>query len=257
MSSPIVTCDLSNGLAHVSMNLPARRNALVPELAEPLVAILEELQDNPECRVILLAGQEGGAFCAGGDILGLDGADCVKSLATMRFLHRIVRTLAAGRKATVAAVDGPAFGAGLSLALACDIVVAGPAARFCAAFGRVGLIPDLGLLWTLPQRMGAGAAREFMMLCDVLDAPQALQAGLADHIGPDGAMPLAMEKARRLATAAPEAIALTKAALARGPGALDAALDFEASTQALLLSSADYQRARGAFLSKAPSPFLA
>lgn len=253
--SETVSCTLVDGVAHVTLNLPEKRNALVPELADPLIATLEALQGDDACRSILLAGA-GTAFCAGGDLSGLDGDDPMRMLATMQDLHRIIRALVAGRKATVAAVDGAAFGAGLSLALACDIVVAGPAARFCAAFGRVGLIPDLGLLWTLPQRLGAGAARELMMLCEVLDAGQAHTAGLVDHLSPDGALVVATEKARRLAKAAPEAIALTKAALAHGPQGLDPLLDFEAQAQALLLAGADYARARTAFLTKAPAPFL-
>ncbi|CAN5625686.1 hypothetical protein BH23PSE1_BH23PSE1_02040 [soil metagenome] len=148
-------------LAVVTLSEPAKRNALTIPLRQALLAALDELGADPECRAIVLTGA-GGAFCSGGDLSAMRPDDPLGSRRRLAMVHDIVRRIAAGPKPVIAAVEGPAFGACLALAACADIVVADPAARFCASFARLGLMPDAGLLWSLPPRVGLGLARRLI-----------------------------------------------------------------------------------------------
>jgi enoyl-CoA hydratase/carnithine racemase len=153
----------------------------------------------------------------------------------------------------VAAVEGWAAGAGLSVALCCDLVVAAADARFVASFGNVGLIGDLGLLHTLPRRVGEAWARRILLLGETVDAATAERIGIAHAVAPAGAArQAALDWAARLAERAPLMIAMTKALLAEG---LDAMLDRERESQAMLLLSADHAEGKAAFMDKRPPRF--
>jgi enoyl-CoA hydratase/carnithine racemase len=237
-------------VAVLTLSVPDKRNALTVELRRRLIEALEDLDADASCRAVVLTGA-GGTFCSGGDISTMAAGDPLGARHRLALAHRVVRLLVAGRKPVVAAVEGYAFGAGFSLATACDVVVAGAGAKFCASFGRIGLMPDLALLWTLPQRVGLGPAKELMMLCDVIDGAEAARLGAVDHVVEDGAaLDAALEKARRLAAGPPLAIALTKAAFARAPADLETLLAIEADGQALLFQTADHAEARSAFFAK-------
>ena len=238
-------------VAILTLSVPDKRNALTVELRRRLIDALEDLDADASCRAVVLTGA-GGTFCSGGDISTMAAGDPLGARHRLALAHRVVRLLVAGRKPVVAAVEGYAFGAGFSLATACDLVVAGAGAKFCASFGRIGLMPDLALLWTLPQRIGLGPAKKLMMLCDVIDGREAARLGAVDHVVEDGA---ALEKARRLAAGPPLAIALTKAAFARAPADLETMLAIEADGQALLFQTADHAEARDAFFAKRQPAF--
>jgi 2-(1,2-epoxy-1,2-dihydrophenyl)acetyl-CoA isomerase len=235
-------------VAVVRMNLPAKRNALGPVLVPALAAALTTLQDEPGLRALVLSG--GAHFCAGGDLSALDDPPLAMR-QSMQLGHRIIRALTGGALPVVAAVEGTAYGAGFSMALACDFVVADANTRFCAAFGRVGLVPDYGLLWTLPQRVGLGLAREILMFCEPIDGTRARELGLVDRLCDAGAVQAtALALAQRLALAPPATIATTKAALARLPLTLDTMLAWEADTQSLLARTADFGEGVKAFAEK-------
>jgi enoyl-CoA hydratase/carnithine racemase len=145
-------------------------------------------------------------------------------------------------------VEGYAVGAGLSLALCCDTIVAAEDSRFAAGFGRIGLIADLGLNHTLPQRIGMGRARQILLYGEQIDAGTAARIGLIDHVvAPGSALAFARDRARVLETAAPLPIALTKRLLAEG---LDAALAQERDLQSTLFLTEDHREGREAFLAK-------
>lgn len=249
MADP-VRVEHEDAVATVTLDLPGKRNALTLGLRQALLGALESTSQDPACRAIVLTGT-GGTFCAGGDLSAMRGGDPLAARRRLGIVHAIVRLVAGGPKPVVAAVEGAAFGAGLSLAAAADVVVAGKGARFCASFVRVGLMPDAGLLWTLPQRVGLGPAKRMLMEGAVVAAEEALALGLADQLTPaGGALGAARERARTLAAGPPVALALIRAALARAPADLETILAAEADGQALLFSTEDHAEGRAAFFDK-------
>jgi enoyl-CoA hydratase/carnithine racemase len=162
--------------------------------------------------------------------------------------HALVRLMVMGQLPIVAAVEGFCVGAGLSLACACDTIVAAEDARFGAGFGRIGLMADLGLPHTLPARIGQGRARQILLYHHQLTAPEAERIGLIDHVVPKGhALATALERARFLAEQAPAPMALTKQILGEG---LDRALEDERTFQSALFLTEDFNEGRAAFLEK-------
>jgi 2-(1,2-epoxy-1,2-dihydrophenyl)acetyl-CoA isomerase len=239
----------------VTLANAAKRNALSIPMRYELIAALEALQLDETCRAIVVTGS-GGVFCAGGDISAMRSDDPVGSRHRLDLVQRIIRLLLAGGKPTVAAVEGQAMGGGFALALACDKVVARRDAAFGASWARIGLMPDMGLIWTLPQRVGMGKAKEIMMLGAPISGEAAAALGVVDVLAdPDSALEAALKEARILAKAPPLATSLVKAAFARGPMSLEAAFAVEMDCQPFLLQSADHAEAREAFFAKRPVAF--
>jgi enoyl-CoA hydratase/carnithine racemase len=240
------------GVLTLTLDHPARRNALALPLREALHDALEAAQAEAAIRAVVVTGA-GGTFCSGGDISGMDVADAMAGLERMRRTHRLIRLMVAGRLPILAAVEGWCVGAGLSLACACDTIVAAEDARFMAGFGKVGLVADLGLPFTLPARIGAGRARQMFLYGTQLGAAEAERIGLVDQVVPKGgALAAAAAKARFLAAQAPLPIALTKRILAEG---LDRALEDERHFQTLCFLSADHAEGKAAFLGKREPDF--
>jgi enoyl-CoA hydratase/carnithine racemase len=231
----------------LTLNYTARRNALSMPLRAALIDALDRAERDTDLRVIILTGA-GGHFCAGGDISGMDVSDLAQGRERFRLTHRLVKLMVHSAKPIIAAVEGYAVGAGLSLALCCDTIVAAENARFGAGFGRIGLIADLGLNHTLPQRIGMGRARQLLLYGEQIDATAAERIGLVDHVVASGtAVAFARDRAQALAATAPLPVALTKRLLAEG---LDAALDQERDLQTTLFLTEDHREGRAAFLAK-------
>lgn len=248
-----VLIERAAALATVRLNLPARRNALGATLYPALGRALEELQRDPTVRAIVITG--GAHFCAGGDLDGL-GDSALDVRREMQVGQRAVRAIVAGPLPVVAAVEGNAYGAGFSLAMACDFVVADEHTRFCAAFGRLGLTPDYGLLWTLPQRIGVARTRELVMLCEAVGGRDAHAWGAVDRLAEPGTvLATARALAERLAAQSRATLSTTKATLARAPLPLDAMLAWEADTQALLVQGEDFREGVRAFGERRPPVF--
>jgi 2-(1,2-epoxy-1,2-dihydrophenyl)acetyl-CoA isomerase len=234
-------------VAVLTMDYPARRNALGTPMRREFSAALERIEADRGVRAIVITGA-GGVFSSGGDIAGMDSADLAAGRERFRLTHHLVRLLAKGSKPAIAAVEGWCAGAGVGLALCCDTVIAGDGAKFMLPFGRVGLVPDFGLLHTLPLRVGAGPARQMMLYGEPVDAARAERIGLADHVVPAGtALAAAIERARLVDGMAPLSIAFTRHHLAEG---LDATLDWERDIQSALFLTADHAEGRAAFLGK-------
>ena len=245
MTEAPVKIERQGPVALVVMNEAERRNAMRPGLRDALLEALRAQVEAPDCRAVVLTGS-GGAFCAGGDLDSLPDHDPAAVRLRLERSHQLLRLIAAGPKPVIAAVNGHAYG--LSLAAACDFVVAGSAATFGAVFGRVGLMADMGLLWSLPQRIGLAETKRLLFGCAVVKAEEALELGLADRlVEQSGLLEEALSLAREMASAAPLAVAATKAALARGPAALDSLLASELDLQTLLFSSEDFVEGRQAF----------
>jgi enoyl-CoA hydratase/carnithine racemase len=255
MSGPAVLLERRGAVALLAMNEPDSRNAMRPSLRDGLLEALGGLLDDPGCRAVVLTGS-GKSFCAGGDLASLPDHDPQAVRRRMERTHQLVRMLAAGPKPVVAAVNGYAFGAGLSLAAACDFVLAGESASFGAVFGKVGLMADLGLLWSLPRRIGLAETRRLLFTSATLPAGQAVALGLADRLLPDAELlEAAWTLAAEMAEAPPLALAATKALLARGPAPLEAVLAAELDHQTLLFSSEDFVEGRAAFLERRQPSF--
>jgi enoyl-CoA hydratase/carnithine racemase len=239
------------GVLTLTLNYPARRNALAIAIREQLFTTLEAAQGDSNIRSVVITGTAQN-FCSGGDISGMDVADAEEGRERMRRSHRLIRVMVGGRLPIVAAVEGWCVGAGLSLACACDTIVAGAGAKFMAGFGKVGLMPDLGLPFTLPARIGAARARQIFFYGDPIDTAEAQRIGLVDQaVEAGGALAAATARATFLAAQAPLPIALTKRMLAEGlPGGLDAALERERDWQTMCFLTRDHEEGRTAFLDK-------
>ncbi|MFN3449490.1 MAG: enoyl-CoA hydratase/isomerase family protein [Roseococcus sp.] len=236
----------------LTLDYPARRNALAVPLRVELEQALERAFADGATRAIVLTGSEG-VFSAGGDISGMNIANAYEGRERMRRTHRLVRLLARGNLPVVAAVEGWAVGAGLSLALLCDTIVAADDARFMAGFHKIGLMADMGLPATLPARIGAGRARDMLLHHTQYLGTEAQRIGLVDYVVPRGkALEVALEKARALAQEAPLPIAYTKQWFAEE---LERALAREADWQAALFVTEDHKEGREAFLSKRKPSF--
>lgn len=247
---PTVLAHTDCGIIELTMSYVRRRNALAGPVKDGLIRHLEAAMQDPAVRVVLLTGA-GGHFCAGGDLSGMEGTAGMAGRARMAQTHRLIRLMVLGEKPVIAAVEGHAAGAGLSLAAGCDLVVASRAATFTCSFNRVGLVPDLGAAWTLPRRMGLGAAKLLMLTGRPMGAEQAAQAGIVDVLSnPGQALSDARALAREIAERAPLSNAMTKSLLSRSGVTLEDLLRAEADAQGLLYGTADFQEGKTAFAEK-------
>ncbi len=248
----MLTEERRGATAILTLDYPERRNALAIPMRQRLVDALEAIEADRDLRAVVITGA-GGTFSAGGDISGMNVTDLASGRERFRLTHRLVRLLIKGSKPVIAAVEGWCVGAGLSIAMCCDTVVAADDARFAAGFGKIGLVADLGLLHTLPARIGQGRARQVFLYGEQIDAARAEAIGMIDHIVASGtALQAALDRAALFHTAAPLPIAMTKQYLAAG---LDAALEWERDTQSMLFLTADHAEGRAAFLGKRPPVF--
>jgi len=197
---------VKDGVALLTLNRPDRLNALSPAMLEALLEALPRLAADAEVGVVVLTGS-GRGFCAGGDVkamadCALSGGDTLEDKAqALRARMEASRWLHEMPKPTIAMVRGAAAGAGLSLALACDLRVAADGARFATAFARVGYSGDFGGSYFLSQLVGTAKARELYFTADILDAGQALALGLVNRVVPDARLEdETLALARRLAS---------------------------------------------------------
>lgn len=238
-----------NGILNLVLNVPAKKNALTDALRTQLRDALRDAQENAAVRAMVISGA-GGSFSSGGDISAMTG-DADIACRRMEILHEVVRCLMTGSKPAVAAVGGAAFGAGFSLALCCDQVIADDTARFSASFGRIGLPPDLALSWNLPRRIGDARARRLLLSCGIVEAQEAADLGIVDTlVASENLLAEAHRRATEMAAFTQESKAHVKALLTAAAGSLDDLLAREMDSYIALLSSAEHHAAREAFLSK-------
>jgi Enoyl-CoA hydratase/carnithine racemase len=256
--SDIVTSSVQEDVCMLTLNDAERLNPLSDAMRGALLVALEAAMADPGIRAIILTGA-GGNFTAGADIRQLmraTGPDPARSRRRLVPLHRAIEIIAGGPKPVIAAVEGAAFGAGLSIAAACDFVIAGEGARFGAAFGKIGLTADCGLIWSLPQRVGQTLAREIMFTGRPVKAEEAHRIGIADRLVPAGdALSAAIAKAADYRGVAPLAIAAMKSAFACGPGSLRDVLALETQQQPMLSMTRDHLEGLAAFQEKRPAVF--
>jgi enoyl-CoA hydratase/carnithine racemase len=249
-SEPIIKVAIGGSVATVLLNDPSTRNALSLRMRTELLAYFDDLSENGSVRAIVIGGV-GETFCAGGDLKSLAMESMPSMLKRQHDVQALVQRLAEGTKPVIAAVEGFALGAGLSIAMACDIVVASKEAHFGAVFGKVGLLPDLGLSWTLPRRIGLGRAKLLTFTGRLVSTQLGLEWGLVDEmVEPGSAVSAAQAIAGEIAQCAPLSLKLTKRAFDRPGSSLAQCLDLEATNQTLLLGSADFSEGFTAFKEK-------
>lgn len=242
--------DAGATIAVVTLNNPSRRNAFSQDMKEELIEAFDGLHKDPACRAIVLTGT-GSVFCSGADLKQLGPASLVAIRRRMDRSSILLHLMVCGPKPVVAAVEGPAIGAGLALAAACDYVVSASNARLACTFVRVGVQPDNGALWSLQRRVGLAKAAELVSLCEELDGNEAARIGLVNKVvEPGGTLESALEVAGRYAAMPPLAMAMTKATLAKAATDFEACLQAERDLMPILMSSSDHAEAVAAFIEK-------
>lgn len=238
-----------DGVLTITLDRSEKKNAIDHAGFRELLSAFTEADADPQTRVVVVTGA-GGNFSSGADLAA--GVDDRHPLDRMEVVNRSAAALHRIRVPVIAKVDGVAVGAGLNLALGCDLVVASDRARFSEIFSRRGLSVDYGGSWLLPRRIGLHRAKELCLLADILDARQAAEIGLVNRVVPveelDGTVE---EMAARLAAGPPVALALTKRLLDESASmGFEQALDREAQSQAVNIMGDDVAEAFAAFLQK-------
>ena len=249
----------SPGAVLLTLANPAQRNAMSPPMTEAWESTIGELAADRDVRVVVVTG-EGSAFCSGGDprwIAGEPDAPVHRLRDRMLGFYRSWLSVRRLEVPTIAAINGPAVGAGLCLALACDIRYASASARMSVPFVRLGMHAGMGASYTLPNVVGEARARELLLTGRMVDAEEALRIGLVTSVTPDEQfLETVLETAAGIAATAPIASRLTKVALREGGHAdLDAALEWEALAQPVTLATEDLQEGVRASREKRPPIF--
>ncbi|MGO9853474.1 MAG: enoyl-CoA hydratase/isomerase family protein [Acidimicrobiales bacterium] len=242
------------GVVTVTMNRPERKNAANGVMLNELKDVFAEVEDRPDDRVMVLTGG-GGAFCSGADLSDPDGpaTDPTRAgLVRMRRLGDVALALHRCTKPSIAKVDGVAVGAGLSLALGCDLCVCSDRARLSMIFAKRGLSLDNGASWLLPRLVGLARAKEIALFGGMWSGEEAAAIGLVNRALPVGEVDAFVDAwAQELAAGPPLALSMTKTLLhASSMGSMEQAVEDEARCQSLNFSTQDTVEALAAFKEK-------
>lgn len=244
---------VSNGVATITLNRIDAMNALNMSLKADLAAAVAEVAHNPEVRAVLITGN-GKAFSAGGDIaeMSLNSSVTISRERLQKLLADIFIPLHNLEKPTIAAVNGHAHGAGFSLALACDLIVASESAIFSCAFSKIGLLPDCGSMYFLPRLIPLNLAKDLIFTGRRFNAEEAKQMGIVTQVFPaDALLSEATKIAEGLASGPTIAFGLTKKILNQSlESSLSEIAELEAYGQATLYTTEDHLAARAAFAAK-------
>lgn len=246
----------ANGVATITLNRPESLNALNAEMRKELLAAVRAAGRDDAVRAVVLTGS-GRGFCSGADLRGGPGERSFRTVLSNEY-NPLISAIRELPKPMIAAVNGVAAGAGVSLALACDLVYAAEEARFILAFVRIGLVPDSGATRALVRALGRHRAAELAFTGDPLSASEAAAAGLINGVVPGGELAShAGAIAQRLADGPTRAIGLTKRLLnqADGPGFADG-LALEAALQELAGRTQDHAEGVSAFSEKREPRFV-
>lgn len=249
-----------DGIATIVLNRPEKLNSIVPQMVEELTEVTGYLGEDDGTKVITLKGA-GRAFCAGADISSLSTfqtEDPTQLIEKFIRLGKVIINLRKAEKPTLAIVNGPAVGAGFSLALACDMILASEEAKFSVGFIRMALHPEGGVTYILPRLVGIAKACELIFTGKTIDAKEAERIGLVNQVVPQEQLEdRVKELANSLAKSPPIALGLAKISLYQGLDInLASALGREVIAQTICMSTKDAKEAATAFLEKRPPTFL-
>lgn len=250
MSDDVVLVEDQDAVRVVTLNRPAVKNAIDMPLRVALAEALEAADADPAVRAVVLTGA-GGAFCSGGDISTMERMSRGRTVPRTMAAQRVVRAIWAMPKPVLAAVEGPAFGAGAALAFACDRIVSAADSIFATTFTGVGLAGDMGVFASLPARVGPARARQMLLMADRVTGADGLALGLVDRVvNPGSALTEALADARRLASGPPLALAVIKTMLSGEPRHPMTVLELEVRNQVALWDTADFTEGVAAFHEK-------
>jgi enoyl-CoA hydratase/carnithine racemase len=257
--SPPVLFERDGAFALITLNRPDSRNPLDQETQDALLAALERLETEPGLRVGILTGA-GTAFSSGGNLRRMSAVATGPTERTpvqaRAYYHRGIQRLPLAFERcevpVIAAVNGPAVGAGCDLACMCDLRIAAEGARFAESFVKLGIIPGDGGAWLLPRIVGFAKASEMALTGDQLSAAEALSCGLVSKVVPDaGLLDAARAIAARIAANPPQAVRMTRKLLRQAwNNTLDMALEMSANMQAVAHTTADHKEAMAALREK-------
>ncbi len=251
--------EVTKGVGTLTLNRPKRKNAIDAVMRTELRDLISTLPHQRDLRALIITGA-GATFCAGGDISAMGEATLAAPDGRDRMRYDYlswIETLLRLEVPVIAAVEGAAYGAGFSLALTADIVLAAPDSRFCLSFMRLGLVPDCAVLYTLPRIVGVQRAKELAFSARELNAEQARELGIVLEVTPQGrTLERAQQMAASLAQAAPVALAMTKRAFNVSlNSSLDTMMDIESASQGVARTSDWHTAAVQRFLNKQPAAF--
>lgn len=264
MSDPVLYEMDSQGIVTLTLNRPESRNPLTDgDMLDAILAALARLEADESARVAILTGA-GSAFSSGGKMQAMREGGGLKDALPARTrgnykrgIQRLPLAFAALEVPVIAAVNGPAIGAGCDLSCMCDLRIAGESAKFAESFVKIGLVSGDGGAWLLPRVVGWSKAAEMALTGDMIDAAEALACGLVSQVVPDAELlDVAKALARRIAANPPFAVRMTKRLLWEGRSAgLASVLEMAAPMQALAHATGDHDEAVEAFLEKRKPEF--
>lgn len=245
------------GVVTVTLDNPRRKNAIHAVMFRELREVFRSITERPQDRVVIVTGA-GDAFCAGADLSGTaDSAERLHALHHMRNIGETVLALAQLQQPVIAKVNGVAVGAGMNLALGCDLVYASDRATFSQIFAKRGLSVDFGGTWLLPRLVGLHKAKELAFLADIIDAAEAERIGVVNRVVPHDELDAYVDGiAGRIAAGPPIALGMTKRLLNQAKDVtLAEAVEHEAMAQAVNGGTEDMQNAIRAFREKREPTF--
>ena len=247
--------DVDDHVATITLNRPKKLNAFTNEMLDGLIVAIDSCESRDDIRVAILTGA-GRGFCAGGDVSVMGGAADNRPQVTKKhivdYIQAFPKRLATFNKPIIAAVNGVATGGGMDLALACDFRTAGSDAKFAETYAKIGLLPGGGGAYYLPRIVGTAKALELLLTSDFLDAGQALDIGLVNHVfNDDDLMAKTREIALRIAAMPPYSVTMIKRTVYQGLEAdMLGALEIVGSHIAIAKSGDDHSEAIAAFREK-------
>jgi enoyl-CoA hydratase/carnithine racemase len=259
---PDIEWSVADGVATLVLNRPERKNAFTFEMIEEWAELLRLARTDDDVRVVMVTGA-GGAFCSGVDLESFSPSGGARPTVLRRRqdladrIHRVALALEDLDKPVIAAMQGVAVGAGLDMALMCDMRIASETARFCEGYVKIGLIPGDGGCYWLPRIVGLPKALELLLSGDTIDAAEALRIGMVNRVVPDeGFADAARAFAAKFAAGPPATVRLIKRATSQSARSdLRTALDLVASHMAVVTSTEDAEEALAALREKRPPVF--
>jgi 2-(1,2-epoxy-1,2-dihydrophenyl)acetyl-CoA isomerase len=256
MSYKCLQYEIQDRVATLTLNRPERLNALGDTLREDLYDAIQKSQADDDVGVLVITGA-GRGFCSGGDVKSMNERNqsgqtsaVAEKMAPVR--DRVVLAMRDCPKPIIAAINGAAAGAGMNLALACDMRIASTAAKFSQAFVKRGIAPDWGGSWFLPRVVGTAKACELIFTGDSIDANEAFRLGIVNYVvAPEELMTETYKLAKKIAAGPPVAIALSKRAIHHNEEVdLRAGLEFETFIQGVARETEDSKEGVRAFMEK-------